>query len=263
MSTECSHIRGQIPQSLAGDLDAAEQRSLQAHLQMCEQCAREHQEWTGAIEQLAAAGDVPVPRHFFVYPEPARRAWWNWLAWSGGGWKVAVAAAGAALLLLAVLVGSNFQGRVEGGVVTFSFGKALPVSQPANPAVDVAALRQQILEQVQVELDRQRSAWLRDVRQELSRAGNALTGRQQQRLQVALSDLEARLNQRLGQTGTNLQVGWNQSLADLYQTLQIQRRQDQVALERLDRLILQGELKRSETEAVVDTLLQVAEFKLK
>ncbi|MGI8782244.1 MAG: hypothetical protein ACR2L2_01135, partial [Acidobacteriota bacterium] len=238
------------------------QRSLQAHLQMCEECAREHQEWTGAIEQLAAAGDVPVPRHFFVYSEPARRIW-NWPAWSLGGWKVAVAATSAALLLLAVLVGSNFQARADGGVYTFSFGKPLPVSAPANPAVDVAALRQQILEQVQVELDRQRSAWLRDVWQELARAGNALTGRQQQRLHVALADMEARLNQRVGQTGTNLQAGWNQSLADLYQTLQIQRRQDRVALERLDHLILQGEMKRSETEAVVDTLLQVAEFKLK
>lgn len=261
MSTECSHIRGQIPQALAGDLDAAEQRLLQAHLQVCEECAREHQEWAGAIEQLAAAGDVPVPRHFFVYPESARQTW-NWLSWLGGGWKVA-AAATSALFLLAVLVGLNFQARVDGGVYTFSFGKPLPILTPASPAVDVAALRRQILEQVQVEINRQRSAWLRDVRQELARAGNALTGRQKQQLDVALADLEARVNRRVGQTGTNLQVVWNQSLADLYQTLQIQRRQDHVALERLDRLVLQGEMKRSETEAVVDTLLQVAEFKLK
>ena len=53
-------------------------------------------------------------------------------------------------------------------------------------------------------------------------------------------------------------------MTDLYQTIQTQRRQDLILTKnRLDRLAVQGEMRSTQTDAILETLLQVAEMRMK
>ena len=61
-----------------------------------------------------------------------------------------------------------------------------------------------------------------------------------------------------------LKTGVDRSMGNLYQTLQLQRQQDlAMTRNRLDRITTQGQLKDRETEEILSTLLQVAQFQEK
>ena len=72
MIIDCSNFRNLIPRALLSDLTREEQEALQAHLKDCAPCAQERELYLNTFSQLRSTDDIPVPRHFFIYPDESR-----------------------------------------------------------------------------------------------------------------------------------------------------------------------------------------------
>jgi hypothetical protein len=262
MTLKCDDARKWITQALARDLGDLEHQQLQAHLLDCPSCCKEQELCVDMFQQLASVSDVPVPRHFFVYPEERHPRWA--LGWPQR-WGVAAVATGLAVALLIGLAMSRLRFRADDGVYSFSFGKPLPSqTTPSLPSVDVTALKTELLRLLEARSERERLELMDTLRREFHEANRNLTGKQRRQWDTALATLDARLSDRLEDQSLGLKAGVDRSMRNLYQTLQLQRQQDlALTRDRLDRMTARGELKDKETEEILSTLLQVTQFQEK
>ena len=98
----------------------------------------------------------------------------------------------------------------------------------------------------------------------MARSESALSRKQRLVLETALSRLESRVNNRIVDTAVSLESANQRSLGEMYRTLEAQRVQDLSSVnDRLNRITVNGEIKSNQTDAILETLLQVAELKLK
>ncbi|PYU94087.1 MAG: hypothetical protein DMG08_08525, partial [Acidobacteria bacterium] len=105
---------------------------------------------------------------------------------------------------------------------------------------------------------------LQTLRAEMARSESAMTRKQRLVLETALSRLESRVNNRIVDAAASLESANQRSLGDMYRTLETQRVQDLSSVnDRLNRITVNGEIKSNQTDAILETLLQVAELKLK
>jgi hypothetical protein len=265
MTLNCDDARKWIPRDLVGDLGNSDQQWLQAHLRDCASCCKEQELCADTLQQLASASDVAVPHHFFVYRDERRSRLAEVLLASSQGWRVATVAAGLALALLIGLAMSRFRFRAESGVYSFSFGKPLPgQTAPSPPSIDVIALKSDLVRLLEARSERERLELMSTLRREFHEANRTLTRKQRLQWNSALATLEVRLNDRLEDRSVALKTGVDRSMGNLYQALQLQRQQDlAMTRNRLDRITAQGQLKDRETEEILSTLLQVAQFQEK
>lgn len=258
--TRCNQYRDLIPRALLDDLGNEERRLLELHVAECAACAQEQALFANTIQQLATAGDVPVPRHFFVYPEKGRHLLWQGFQRLAFGWKAAFA---ALLITLAVLAVANLQVKTGKGGLTLTIGRTAETE--TVPAIDVSALKAELLQQIDARFRQEQVQQIKVLRDELARSdrNSELTRQQKRLLASALAELEARVSEHVLRTGVTLQAGVDRSLAEMYQAVQVQRRRDQSMIERLERVVFEGEMKDKETDAILDTLLQVAELRVR
>lgn len=266
MSTECGHYRNQIPQALLGDLRSDELERLSAHLLECPTCKQEEQLYTHTLDQLRSVGDSPVPRHFFVYGQARRESPWTLFRSLSVAWQGAAASLIVAVALLAALSAAKLQARFEGRAMILSFGSA-PAARPvlqAAPAIDAQALEAKIL---QVAEERNRNEvlyWVRTLRSEIAQGSRRLDERQRAVLQAALTNVENRMTSTISETVQAVEARTDKSLNDLYATVNLQRDQDVNAFnDRLHRVALNNETRSNQTDAILETLLQAAELRLK
>jgi hypothetical protein len=265
MSMKCEDHRRRILKASIEDLSPEDRQILEAHLADCLSCAEEQRLTLDTLQQLRSESDVAVPRHFFVGREESRPTPWSQFRQMSLTWKAATALALLAVSVLAVMVVSGFQVRTQAGAVTLSFGKP---SQPKDGAtqhlVNVESLKTDILQALEEKSHQERLVWLEEMRKELARSNRKLTQKQQKSMETALAGLEARVNDRMNSRDLSLQASWKQSLGNMYEAVQTQRKRDLILTNnRLNRLVTQGEQKSNETEAILETLLQVAEYKMK
>jgi hypothetical protein len=263
MTLKCDDAQTWIPKALGGDLGSSEQEQLDAHLLVCPACSGEHQLCADTLEQLRAASDVPLPRHFFIYPQDHRSSLTD--AFSVLIRRKFLVGLTAALVVFVTvgLILSRFQFRAEGGVYSFSFGRSLS-SKPSvsSQTPDIAALKGELIRLLDARSQRERLESMGVVREEVRRANRKLSSQQQRQWETALAALQARLHDRVEDQSIALKAGLDRSVGNLYQTLQLQRQQDLVMTQnRLDRITAQGALKDKETDEILFTLLQVAEVK--
>lgn len=265
MSNNCGDIRSRIPRALLGDLSPEEQQALLSHLSECPPCAQEQKLYLQTLQQLRSLSDVPPPHHFFVYPAESHGSPWLLFRQLSPAWKIAMAAGVMLVALLSLFVAANVQFRAEAGVYEGSFGRALePKPAVATPAVDVDSLKADLVQILEARLRQENQEWIQALRGELSKFGASLTQRQQRLLQVTLNDLQTHVNDRILTTQTALQGSNEESLRHLYRLLHTERQQDlAMVTERLNRLALRGEISSNQTEAILSTLLDVAELKFK
>jgi len=266
MSKECGHYRNQIPQALLADLGADELERLNAHLLECPACKQEEQLYAHALDQLRSVGDSPVPRHFFVYGRARGESPWTLFRSMSPAWQGAAASLIVAVALIAALTIAKLQVRFEGREVIMSFGGASavrPVLQP-TPPIDTQALEARIL-QVAEERNRKDSLdWVRTLRSEIAQGNRHLDERQRALLQVALTNVENRMTGALSQTVQEMDARTDRSLNDLYTNVSQQRERDVNALnDRLSRVTLNNETRSNQTDAILETLLQAAELRLR
>ena len=261
----CEDYRKRILEASIEDLSPEERQTLKAHLADCLSCAEEQRLTLDTLQQLRSESDVAVPRHFFVGVEEFRPTPWSLFRQMTVTWKAATTLAVLASGVLAVMVVSGFQVRTEAGAVTLSFGKP---SEPKDGAtqhlVNVASLKTDILQALEEKSHQEHLVWLEEMRKELAQSNHKLTQKQQKSMETALAGLEARVNDQMSARDLSLQASWEQSLGNMYKAVQTQRKRDlMLTNNRLNRLVSQGEQKSNETEAILETLLQVAEYKIK
>jgi hypothetical protein len=254
-----------IPKALAGDLGQVELEQLDTHLLECPSCSKEQELYANTLQQLRTAADLPVPRHFFVYQE-GRHSWRAMMSrLVRPVWRFALGAVAALVVAFSALVASHFQFKQEAGVYSFSFGRPLTVKETStrSPA-DVEVLKRELLRLLARRSEHDRQLWMDALHQEVRQTSQKLTRQQQRQWDSALARLEARLNNRIESQSLTLKAGVDRSMGNLYQALQLQRQQDLATTRtRLERIAAEGELKNRETEEILTTLLQVAEFQTK
>ena len=259
MKTTCEEVRDWVPRALMSDLAPGDERSLNAHLVECAACADEQQLYIDTLSQVRSVSDVPVPKHFFVYPAERRLFLMRFLPGVTPAWKLASSLAIGTMVIVAVLVAARFQFRAEQGVYSFSFGRPLPVSTPAeDPAARIGALRAELTGLLQAMSRAERVEWMNALQREMKES-NRFNSRQQKQWNAALATLETRLNNRMEDNALALTADMQRSTNNVFRALQRQRQQDlALTRTRLEHLATQGELKDQETEQILLALLQAA-----
>jgi hypothetical protein len=266
MNYDCAYYRERIARGSLGDLEPDEQRQLDLHLASCSACARERDLYAETFRQIRSLEDIPAPRHFFVYPEKRGTSLWQLFRMLHPAWQAAAAVLEAATVLLSAFSASRFQARAENGVYTFAFGSLPPARVEPAPAraLETSALEARILQIVEAKTRAENLECVRRLRAEITRSQRRFTEPQQAILTIALTNLEARMNGRIEETSRSLADRNDRSVADLYRTIARQREMDLAAVDgRLTRLAVHDEMKSTQTDAILETLLQVAELKMK
>ncbi len=264
MSKDCSYYREQIPKAMLDDLAVEDRQTLDLHLLNCPACRLEKELYAGTFQQLDSLEDVPVPRHFFVYPEERAANPWRLFRLMHPAWQGAVAVTIVAMGMLTAFAASRLQVRSENGAWTLAFGKLPPLPAAPAPAIDIGALEARIVQIVEEKDRKERLEWVRTLRSEIAGSRRSLSQYQQVALDTALANSEARMDRRIEQTALSIQDQNNRSLSNLYQTVSQQREGDMATIDgRLTRLAVSGQIKSTQTDAILETLLQVAELRMK
>ncbi len=264
MSAGCEIFRDLIPRAMMADLDPAEQQNLEKHLAECGPCARERELYAQTFLRLRSVEDVPVPRHFLVHPEERGSNPWRLFRAMPLAWQASVAAVAFLLLGFSALAAARLQVRAEDGTLVLAFGGKLPAmrSVPAPvPALDTSALEAKILRVVEERNRKEELEWVRRLRAEVARSQRGFTGGQRALLATALENLENRMNSRVDETARVLDQRRAQSVTDLYKAVKLQQDSNLALVDaKLNRLAINGEKKNNEIDAILETILQVAEL---
>jgi len=263
MSTPCKKHRDQIPKALLGDLSTSEQSSLDVHLKECATCRKEWEMHSTTLQELHALEDAPVPRHFFVHADERLAGPWHLFRQMAWGWQAAMVFALLVLGVGSVAMAAQLQIRSRDGTLMVRFGKGSFPDMTPPEAIDIAALEARILALAGENSRRENLRWVRALRVEITRSNLALTEQQNALLASAFLDLEAGFAGGMASTANQVRDRTGRSLDSLYRTISLERREDFAALsQRLTRLAIAGELKSNQTNAILETLLQVAELRL-
>ena len=218
------------------------------------------------FQQLKSVGDEDVPRHFFVYPSEQKTNPWRSFRLMSPAWQGAIFSFMLLLSALSVLAASRLQVRAGNGALTFAFGKLPEQTLPQRtvPVMDPSKLESRILEIVEERSRKENLEWVRTLRSEIAQSQKGITQKQRVSLDTALASLEGRIVNHVESTARRLEERNDLSVANLYQTVSRQRERDQNAFDaKLARLVVSGEIKNKQTDAILETLLQVAELRLK
>jgi Putative zinc-finger len=263
MTKSCDDFRQQIAKDLLDDLSPQDRDALENHLAKCPACALEKELMTATVRQLRSPLDVSVPRHFFVYPAARQFTPWRMFQQMSSMWRFATAAVALLLMAGAGLMIARLQVRAQGGVYSVSFGK-MPMDHSATPptVANVDALKQELLTAVEEKLRTERLQWVELVQSELRQSTTKLNQQQRQLFRTALEDLETRLNSRMDLAQTVLEKKNDQAFLTVYDAFQSQREQDLTRIYTgLTQMVARGAIKERQTDAILNTLLEVAELK--
>lgn len=269
MNIGCSEFRQYIIRAAAGDLEASGRESLEKHVASCPSCAQEEALFAATIADLRQLTDIPVPRHFFVQPSVEKTNPWSIFLRMSIRWRVAVSCVTAAVLLIGVFAAAQVRVRLEGRAVTLSFGRMPEARRPeprtaAPERIDTKALQDEIVRVLGERNQNENLKWVRTLRAEIARAGSKWSDQQRSMLATAVEGLEARLDNRIAAAAQTVRTDTDTSLAALYQAVTLDRQQDNAALSaRIGRIALTTEAKGSQTDEILDTLLQVADLRLR
>jgi hypothetical protein len=242
MKPECNEYQKNIAQFVLGDLTAGETQSLEDHLATCPHCRAEQEIYFQMLQLMKAADNEQVPRHFFVHPEEKNLNPWALFRLMKPHWQ-AITAAVAGLFILAGIA----------GVMSFT-----------RSETDVSALKRDILKATEQKNQEARANWLQEVRAEIARSQAELSQQQKTELTIALTRLDSRLTGRMTAAEGRMRDDSNQLAVNLYRTVAQDRARDLSLIDlRFDRVETRNAIETRQTDAILDTLLQAAELRLK
>lgn len=250
MNRSCSSFRRYLMDEWAGELHPDGKAELQAHLQQCPACRREQERLQKVAEDLANLEDLPVPRHFFVYPGKASAPRGR-LTGRAALWKGALAAA-ALLVVVVSLPLLDVRVAAHDGVLALSFGRPLPpLVAPETFRNELLALVEGRLQEVQTGLEEEWSAALHQFRRE-----------ETARVDRLVEGLQGRWHQELRLQEALFREAMKSSLLEVYTLLEERHRQDmlQVGL-RLEEMAVRDQVQATRSRAIVATLKEMADFR--
>jgi hypothetical protein len=263
VKTECDNYSNQIPKALLGDLSSSELQAVESHCKECSPCARERDLYAETLHQLGAMTDVAAPRHFFVYPKEHRPNPWQLFQQMAFPLKTAIIAALLAIGIFTGAAAAKLEIRSEPGRLTFSFGN-LPAPIRSERPVDPELLKAEILQAVERNQQEKDLELARTLRAELAAVKSGIPQRQRLVIERALADFEKRTDSSILNAATALQASTENSIARMYRIIQAQQQQELAALnERVNKIAVSGEIKSNQTDVILETLLQVAENRIK
>jgi hypothetical protein len=257
MTSECADYQKKIAAFFLGDLTGEEKQVLEQHLAACPRCRSEWEDYERTVQQLASAGEEPVPRHFFVYPEERSYSPWRLFGQMKPGWQTAVASAAVLFVLLGIAAVSRLQIRSSEEGWAISFGRN-----------DLDVLRKEILTAALTAAEKtnqdSRAAWINEIRNEIASSRSDLTRQQQVELSAALTRMDFRVAGQIKNSEINVKDDTQRVISDLYRFIAQQRAQDLEAINlRLDSTDANNAIKTRQTNEILGTLLQVADLKLR
>jgi hypothetical protein len=242
MKPECNEYKKIIARSLMEDLADREQKDLDSHLATCAHCRSEKERYQHTLDLMQSMEDAPAPRHFFIHSDERKLNPRQIFPLMKLHWQIA-AAAFAGIFILAGI----------GWSMSFS-----------RHDIDVAALKKDILQSVEKKNQDVREAWMHEMRAEIMRARTDLTQQQKDQLTAAFYRLDSRIANRLQLHEARTKDQTTETVNALYNDLSRQRTRDlNFLLTRFNSIEANSALKERETDVILDTLLQVAELRLK
>jgi hypothetical protein len=242
MKPECSEYQEKIARSLLEDLSAEERRTLDEHLAGCPHCRSEQEGYARTLQAMQSAGNEPVPRHFFIHPEEQRYSPWEIFHFLKLRWQVFAAALAGLVLLVSA-----------GWVMSLTRNN-----------IDVVALKKDLLKAVQEQNNRARAVWLQEVQDEIARSRTDLTQQQKAELTAALNRLDSRWTGHLNAAESRVKNDTRDLATNLYRTVAQDRAQDLRFINlRFDSIETNNVIETRQTDAMIGTLLQAAELRLK
>jgi hypothetical protein len=255
MTRECNGYQKQIPQLLLGDLDKEAQQELQRHLEECSRCRAEHKSYSQTVDLLKSFEDDPVPHHFFVYPDERKFNFWKLFRHMRPRWQAVTAAAFAMMFLLGIAAISRLHTQ---------FGQSGWVVDFGGSQIDVAALKNDILREIDEKNKEARTVWLDEVREEIASSISSLTQDQQAELEAALSRLDAKISRKIQLAEDNATTDAENLAVDIYWAISKQRAQDLSVINlRFDSIEASDIIKTRQTNAILGTLLQEASLRIR
>ena len=254
MKPECKKCMKSITGSLLGDLTEAEKQALEKHLETCSDCRSEQESYLRILNLMQSGDDEPVPRHFFVPQQAEARNPRQLFGQMKPLWKATVAAAALLFLLIGVAAISRLQIRSDSDGWTVSFSRS---------DIDVAALKQDILKTAEERNRNAIASWDQKVRSEMEGSFSDLTQKQRDEIMAALARSDARFSRRLDAAEAQMKDDSQELAAEIYQTVAQQRAQDLAVINlRMDSFETNNAIKNHQTDAVLDTLVNVAALSL-
>lgn len=145
-----------------------------------------------------------------------------------------------------------------------SSGRPRGVLGFTRSSVDIAALKKDFLRAAEEQNRRTTESFLREVRAEITGSRTDLTLQQQTELAAALDRVDSRMTGRLKRTEDRVREDAQKMAVDVYRTVSQQRAQDLNLINlRFDGIETKSALETRQTDAILDTLLQAAELRLK
>ncbi len=264
MNPVCESIQQLIPQALLNDLPAPVKARLDSHLAECPGCKKEFDLCSRTIERLTPELNRPVPRHFFVTDSGPESIWDVWRRWSlpRKGWALAVA---VLLITVAGLVVAKTRVELSRGGIMVAFGQPNPlVSGPAYlQQADLARLRLDLSSWLEQKSASERQELIQLLKTELTQRKNTLSSAQEKWVLASLGKVEERLSRKILATGTLIEAQNQQAVARLSDSVARQRDQDLNLIDAGFRSLSRRDaMKNQQTDAILDTLIQVAELKM-
>jgi hypothetical protein len=255
MTLECGDYQKLIPGFLLGGLAAEQEKALEQHLGSCPHCRSEQERYAQTLRMLESVDDEAVPRHFFVYAEGERSNPAQLFRRMTPLWQAATGAVAAVLFAVSLAAVLQLQIRSERIGWVIGFG---------GSGTNAASFKEDILSAAEKRNRDANLAWGREVEAEIERSRNKLAQQQQAELAAALARLDSRLTNRMTQTAGYLSADTRKLVVDVCQRLAQQRAQDlNLIRARFESADENDTLKARQTDAILDTLLQVAELKLR
>jgi hypothetical protein len=265
MKPNCELFQQWIPQALLSDLGLEEKRLLESHLSTCAACRQEKERYLSFLPLLNKDADLPVPKHFFINPAATGESPWTAFTRLSFVWRAGLVAAAAFLITLGGLMAAKT--RIEVG----KHGIALALGQSTLPQGEAAYVRQADLQNMRRELtsllqqksQSERLEFVKLLKEELTKTNHSLSSSQQQWVLASLKQVENRLDEKILSAGTIIQTQNEQALASLSNSFSRQREKDMNLIETgVQALARRDSLKNEQTDAILDTLIQVAELKM-
>jgi hypothetical protein len=242
MKTECGEYQAKIGRFLLGDLTQKEREALEEHLAECPQCQSEQESYARTLNLMQSADSEPIPRHFFIQPQERALNPWELFRMLKPRWQ-AITFVFAGLFLLAGV----------GGVMGFTRAR-----------IDVTAIKTDFLKAADAQNRRTAESFLQEVRAEIARSRTDLTQQQKADLTAALDRMDSRMTGRLKLAEVSVRDDAQKMAVDVYRTISQQRAQDLNLINlRFDGIEASSTLETRQNDAILNTLLQVAELKLK
>jgi hypothetical protein len=204
---------------------------------------------------LQSVDDEPVPRHFFVYEEDRKPNPWQLFRQMKPFWQTATVAIAGLICLIGIAAVTQVQVRTDRDGWTVAFGRG---------SMDPAAIKEEI---IKITEERNRAAaqtWIQQIRAEIEHSHTDLTRLQKEELTAAFTQLNSRLSNRILQETDTVRIDTGAYISNIYRTVSQQRARDLALINaRFENTKELGTIKEQQTNEILDTLLQVAELKLK